>query len=447
MNRIESTCSSAIWFFCVGMVLCGLLAVPVHGQYMTAVVGTVESPTSGGNAYPFNWAGGRYQHVFTGAEVGYSGRIVEVQATQNGGSLPQFNGFRLRLAQSNANPQALSQTFDSNASTPWHTGLGPVSHTPTSVTVGSYTYARFPLTTPFQYDASSGLVVDWSYDNKGAGGWSVPTAANSAGRQRLFSLNGTYQTVSGSTGSASRTTTTGAGQRLPGACTWVPSTLMRSADEVGASLNSITIEHVGTGNAETAFSEVSLYEAAGTTFNPAVDDLIDTFTSFPASGELTFALTSNQSFAPQDSRTYFLVVKLAGTATNGDTFDFEVSDIDVTGPDAIGTGVPSDTMEGLIIVQAALEVTALSGLPQAVWPDEEGPGGNGLHVVTFEIEEFEDLAGAELEGITIALTGTGNGQTAFSEVALYEAVGSSFDFTGTDIGGLAHGFPHRLQPA
>jgi hypothetical protein len=200
------------------------------------------------------------------------------------------------------------------------------------------------------------------------------------------------------------------------------------ADLPGASLNSITVEALGTGNAQTAFSEVSLYEAAGSTFDPALDTLIQRHTGgFSASGELTFTLTSGQSFAPLDSRTYFLVVKLAGTATNGDTFDFEVSDIDVTGPDAVGTGVPSDTMEGLIIVQAALEVTPISGLPQAVWPDEEGPGGNGLHVVTFEIEEFEDLAGAELEGITIALTGTGNGQTAFSEVALYQAQGATFD--------------------
>jgi hypothetical protein len=204
-------------------------------------------------------------------------------------------------------------------------------------------------------------------------------------------------------------------------------TIEETADEVGGSLNSITIEHVGTGNAETAFSEVALYEAAGSTFDPVVDDLIGTFSSFPASGELTFSLTSNQSFAPSESRTYFLVVKLAGTATNGDTFDFEVSDLDVTGPDAQGSGYPSDTMEGLIIVQAALEVSVASGTAQAVWPNETGPGGNGLHVATFEIEEFEDLAGAELEGITIALTGTGNGQTAFSEIALYQAQGATFD--------------------
>jgi hypothetical protein len=208
--------------------------------------------------------------------------------------------------------------------------------------------------------------------------------------------------------------------------------ITESVDEVGASLQSITIKHVGTGNAQTALSEVSLYEAAGTTFDPVLDDLIGTFTSFPASDELTFTLTSNQSFSPLESRTYFLVVKLSGLASNGDTFDFEVSALDVTGPDASGAGVPSDTMEGLIIVQASLHVTPVSGLPQAVWPDDTGPGGNGIHVVTFEIEESEDLAGAALEGITIALAGTGNGQTAFSEITLYQAVGSSFVF-GTDI--------------
>jgi hypothetical protein len=205
-------------------------------------------------------------------------------------------------------------------------------------------------------------------------------------------------------------------------------------DEVGGGVRGIYIEVDATGNAQTAFSEISLYESSGgPAFDIGSDTLVQTLTTVPANNMLRFDLpAAQQSFAPSESRTYFLVVKLAGTATNGDTFDFIVDDLDYTGPNSGISGFPSDTMEGLIIVQAALHVTPLSSLPQAVWPDEEGPGGNGLQVVSFEIEEVEDLVGAELEGITIALTGTGNGQTAFTEVALYEAVGTSFVF-GTDI--------------
>jgi hypothetical protein len=208
--------------------------------------------------------------------------------------------------------------------------------------------------------------------------------------------------------------------------------IVEIADDAGGSLMSITIEEVGTGNAQAAFSWVGLYEARGPSFDPAVDELVDEHNgSFDSSNQLQFNLPSAmQSFAPLDSRTYFLAVRLAGIAFNEDTFDFEVSTIDVTGPDANGTGVPSDPMEGLVIVQATLHATPVSGLLQAVWPDDEGPGGNGLHVVTFEIDESNDLDGAALEGIVIALTdNSGSGQTAFSEVALYQAVGATFDHT------------------
>src|SRR5690606_37841821 len=130
-------------------------------------------------------------------------------------------------------------------------------------------------------------------------------------------------------------------------------TIASNSQSPNSVLTAIDIQASGTGNDSTAFTEVSLFrdDIAGT--NPGVFDTgdvaIGSSSVFPADdGTITFSVqTAEQPFNPSQTQTYFVVTKLAGNATPGQTFSFTVSDI------AVGTGlknVPANsTMSGLVV--------------------------------------------------------------------------------------------------
>jgi hypothetical protein len=118
-------------------------------------------------------------------------------------------------------------------------------------------------------------------------------------------------------------------------------------------LSGIDITASGTGDDAAAISEISLYRdhpTLGTlgVFDPA-DEIIDAPKVFTAdNGTVNFVVqTAQQAFGLSETRTYFVITKLAGTALPGHTFNFTVSDIAVS---AGLKNVPANsTMNGLII--------------------------------------------------------------------------------------------------
>jgi hypothetical protein len=355
----------------LGILLCLPLAAQSH-----VVVGTVESPTGAGNVYPFNYSpGGRYQHVFTATEVGRAGQIIEVRASQNNGALPTFNNFQLQLGHSTSLPLGLNTTFASNYSGTPHVGLGPTNFTPTNMVIGANTYARFPLTSPFNYNGTDNIVIDWGYDTKTGGGWSVPTSGLAPGRQRLFSQTNASATT-GSPGSGgdwvvhlvfldgpTLTVAPTAGTALPvfandqgpggNGIEAGKFTIASNNQSPLSVMTGIDITASGTGDDAAAISEVMLYRddtggASVGAYDPA-DYVVggpDVFTA--NDGTINFnVVTSEQGFNQSETRTYFVVVKLAGTALPGHTFSFAVSDITVTTGNK--TVPAAATMTGLVV--------------------------------------------------------------------------------------------------
>jgi hypothetical protein len=193
-----------------------------------------------------------------------------------------------------------------------------------------------------------------------------------------------------------------------------------SANSSGAcTLNSMTLTASGTGNDNTAFTEVGIFEDtnSSTTYDGADVRYGGTFTVYPSdNGSLTFSAST--AFAASQSRRYFVVVKLNGTpAANGQTFNTQVSAISVTGGSASGT--PSTTMNGLVITGPVLTVAATAGTATTVYADATGSGGNGIQSGTFTITNSA-VTTADLTSISIAASGSANDSTAYSQVSLYE---------------------------
>ncbi|MCA8914942.1 MAG: hypothetical protein KDB90_05985 [Planctomycetes bacterium] len=215
-----------------------------------------------------------------------------------------------------------------------------------------------------------------------------------------------------------------------------------------ADLLSITVTSSGTGDDSAAYSEVAIYRdgASGTTgsFDFANDTLIGTAaTAFPSNnGALTFTVQSaEQTFSATETRTYFVVVKLNGSAGNAETFQYTITALTNTPTGA--SGLPTTTMAGLTI-QPEFTVSATAGSAQGVFANDTGTGGNGLEAGVFTIQAGSSAA--NLTSVTVTASGSGDDSTAYSEVALYRDGASgttgSFDFANdTLIGTAVAAFP------
>lgn len=117
-------------------------------------------------------------------------------------------------------------------------------------------------------------------------------------------------------------------------------------------------------------------------------------------------------------------------ATLGQTFNTQVTAMNVTGGTASGT--PSTIMLGIIITAPTLTVTATAGTAQNVYANDLGTGGNGLNIGTFTISNGA-VGPANLASITLKASGGGDDSTAFSEVGLFEDTNANSTYDpGTD---------------
>ncbi|MCA8936596.1 MAG: DUF1573 domain-containing protein [Planctomycetes bacterium] len=130
-----------------------------------------------------------------------------------------------------------------------------------------------------------------------------------------------------------------------------------------ATLSSIEISALGTGNDSTAYGSVALYRDVNSnnTYDSGTDVQIGTTASgFPSdNGTLAFAVVgSEQAFAANETKTYFIVVTMGGAGSPPETLSFQVSALSVSGTGTV-YGLGSAVMDGLIVVGD--EVTVDSG--------------------------------------------------------------------------------------
>jgi MYXO-CTERM domain-containing protein len=207
-----------------------------------------------------------------------------------------------------------------------------------------------------------------------------------------------------------------------------------SNNEAGAELLQIELTASGTGDDSADFSEVAIYRSSGGTgYDPVNDHFVGSITAFSANdgSDMISVAASEQAFPINTTRTYFIVVKMSGSGVPTDTYDFQVTDIEVnTGTFAIG--MPTTVMLGVQIEAPQFTVASVPGAAVEVYADEQGPGGNGLQAASFTIAS-NHLPGATLESITIRPSGSGNDATAYDEVAVYRSSGGATFDHATDV--------------
>ncbi|MCC7507962.1 MAG: putative Ig domain-containing protein [Planctomycetes bacterium] len=183
------------------------------GVNVTNVVVTIDvsvpemligQQTTMSNTIPFNQNSVRFQTVYTAAEVSMpAGTVIsEIRVAGSIVAVPQYNGLRCRIAHSNVAVAGLNALFDSNYIGTLQTVFGPADYTPSTLAIGATSqWYVFPLTNPFVYNGTDGLLVDWSYDSKIGTGFTVGTAAPTGEtvRGRVYSTSGNHTTLSGTT--------------------------------------------------------------------------------------------------------------------------------------------------------------------------------------------------------------------------------------------------------
>ena len=111
-------------------------------------------------------------------------------------------------------------------------------------------------------------------------------------------------------------------------------TMANGATGGAADITEIEVTASGSGNDATAYSEVAIYRDANSNmqYDAGTDVLVGSVTSFNADdGTATISVASGeQAFTASQSKDYFIVGQFNGTASPGDTFDFEITDLTAT---------------------------------------------------------------------------------------------------------------------
>ncbi len=196
------------------------------------------------------------------------------------------------------------------------------------------------------------------------------------------------------------------------------------------SMQSINLTAAGNGDDSLAYTEVTIYQDMNNndTFEFGTDEEIVTAPSvFPGdNGTINFSVqTAYQGFLVNDTRTYFVVVKLAGTASAGQTFNYIVSGLTVGSGSAVG--FPTAEMLGLIIATPAFVFTDASpALPSTVYL---GSSDNVCQIFTIAYPDGPD---DKPTSVTVTGLGTAHEVDDLVNTQLWLDSDTSGDLSGGD---------------
>lgn len=186
-------------------------------------------------------------------------------------------------------------------------------------------------------------------------------------------------------------------------------------------ITDFTIQGWGTGDHTGAYSSFQVYRdqtGSGTVGSYDTGDVLigsSTFSGTPALANFTVP-AGEQAFAVSESKRYFIVVQLNGTAITAQTFKYRVSGL-TPGGSATVFNVPSKLMEGLVIDGPAVTVSGTVGRHEGVLNNETG-GGDGFEAGSFTVTA-NNFGTVTANTITVRGVGSGDHLNSYSEFALY----------------------------
>ena len=215
-----------------------------------------------------------------------------------------------------------------------------------------------------------------------------------------------------------------------------------TADQAAWTVSNITFSESGTADGQNDISFLALYEDSTTggtqgSFDGPATDTLATAASVAgfngANGDYTAAL-NNTSMPVTTTRRFFLVVKLAGTASSGETIHAEITAMTATstGGGAV-TGLPTTAANDALDINAATLTATLNG-PTAfttVNNNSQGPGSNGHVIADISLAAQNDSW--TVTSLTFTASGSADEQADMNFLALYVDNGNgTFDGPGTD---------------
>jgi hypothetical protein len=192
-------------------------------------------------------------------------------------------------------------------------------------------------------------------------------------------------------------------------------------------LTDITFSESGTADGQADINFLALYLDDGSGGFDAADTLATAAagTGFNGpNGDYTATL-SNSAFPAGTTRRFFLVCKLAGTASAGETIQAEITAVtSATAGTGATVGVPTSAASPALTINPATLTATLNG-PIAyttVNADSQGPGGNGHVICDVTLTAANDSW--TVTSLTFTESGTADGQADISSLALYLDDGS-----------------------
>lgn len=329
-------------------IVLALAAVTLGASSLSAQLVRQLGVEGSGNAFPFNYSAGfgRFQSAYTSSELNLPANSTIVAIRTSGSTLttgtPTFSGMQIRFAYTTLAVNGLTSSFDTNYTGALVNGFGPANMTPsTAAGTGTNTWYRFDLTTPFVYNGTGTLLLDWVYTARSSTGWSQSTSTAVTAPEQVRSRayqNGTAAAAAASTGgnfgvqfiylppgnSVILTSTAPAAGALPATASDLV-VLNMSANAFGSAtnLNSITFTRTGT-IGDAAISNVKLVRDTNT--NGAVDAGDTTLgTGVFSSGTVTFSGAPLQTVATGTPVPLLLAISYSGPLTMGGNMNISVA--------------------------------------------------------------------------------------------------------------------------
>ncbi|MCB9895346.1 MAG: hypothetical protein H6839_12920 [Planctomycetes bacterium] len=323
-------------------------------QTVTIIVSVpaVSLGTQGtGNAFPFNYStgNGRFQTSYGASELNLpNGTVItEVRVAGSVVSVPQYGNLQCRMGHSTLAVNALTASFDTNYTGSLTTVLGPTNFTPSTLPIsGTVQWYVFPLSTPFVYNGTDALLIDWSYDSRSSTGFTISTAAPSGeqARSRIYTgtagggattTTGTAASTGGNYGiqldvftpnSVAITAGGGGGAITTPQADIVAMNMKAIAVTTSRAINSLTFTQVGT-IADASISSLSLIrDNNGDGVVDAGDTTLGTGTL--SGGQVTFSgspLQTVNDVVSSGPVRMLLAVTIPSTLTAGTTMQFQLT--------------------------------------------------------------------------------------------------------------------------
>ncbi|MBK8207900.1 MAG: hypothetical protein IPK87_14080 [Planctomycetes bacterium] len=198
-------------------------------------------------------------------------------------------------------------------------------------------------------------------------------------------------------------------------------------------ITSMTFNASGSGSHDTAYSEVAMYEDNGNgTWDGAGTDSLAANTATGFTGNAVTMTLTNSALAAGTSRTFFLVGKLNGTATAGQTFNANLQSVNSTPPaGGVTVGLPGSASTALVIDVSSL--TVANG--PAVSTPATHLAGTAASYVLARWRLSASNSNVDVNAVTITTGGTGNWTSdvdGTSGVAVWQDDGDGVFSAATD---------------